>query len=122
MDRGLAVPVIKIFYDQALDAAMRENSAGIQAELEAMMREVLAADPARCQVVMCPALHATPLPVYVDLQFRANDHRTRPVVAEAMERTAAALTAATGTGVRIRAFNIDQAILHALDIGSGDEP
>ena len=86
------------------------------------MREVLAADPANCQVLICPVMHATPVPVYVDLQFRANDHRTRPVVSEAMNRTAAAVVAATGTGVRIRAFDIDQATLHALDIDPEEAP
>ncbi len=116
------MPVIKIFYDETLDAAMRANRADIQIKLETMMRQVLAADPAKCQVLMCPAMQATPLPVYVDLQFRANDHRTRHVVAKAMEHTAAAITMATGTGVRIRAFDIDQAILHALDVASDEVP
>ena len=116
------MPVIKIFYDEVLDAAMRANRDDIQTKLEAMMREVLAANPAKCQVLMCPVMQATPLPVYVDLQFRANDHRTRPVVAEAMEHAAAAITAATGMGVRIRAFDIDQAILHALDVASEEVP
>lgn len=114
------MPVIKIFYDETLDTAMRRARAQVQADLEAMMRDVLAADPAKCQVVMCAVMNATPLPVYVDLQFRANGHRSRPVVAEAMARTAAAITAATGTGIRIRAFDIDQPILHALDVAPGD--
>ena len=114
------MPVIKIFYDEVLDAAMRANRDDIQTKLEAMMREVLAANPAKCQVLMCPVMQATPLPVYVDLQFRANDHRTRPVVSEAMNRTAAAIIAATGTGIRIRAFDIDQATLHALDVSSDE--
>lgn len=116
------MPVIRIFYDETLDVAIRANRMQIQAELEAMMREVLAADPTKCQVVMCAVMHATPLPVYVDLQFRANDDRTRAVVAKAMERTATAITAAIGAGVRIRAFDIDQATLHALDVASGDAP
>lgn len=116
------MPVIKIFYDVALEAPMRANSADIQTKLETMMREVLAADPAKCQVLICPAMQATPLPVYVDLQFRANDHRTRAVVSDAMDRTAAAITAATGSGVRIRAFDIEQATLHALDVRPDEAP
>lgn len=116
------MPVIKIFYDEPLDAAMRAERADIQAKLEAMMRNVLKADPAKCQVLFCRAMQSTPVPVYVDMQFRANDHRTRPVVVEAMRRTAAAIRTATGTGVRIRAFDIDQASLYALDISSDEEP
>ncbi|MEC3861809.1 hypothetical protein VK792_10980 [Mesobacterium sp. TK19101] len=114
------MPVIRIFYDETLDPIMRAGRTEIQDKLEAMMREVLAADPAKCQVVMSAVMHATPKPVYVDLQFRANDHRTRAVVSEAMDRTAAAILAVTGTGIRISAFDIDQATLHALDLGSGE--
>ena len=98
-DRSCTMPVIRIFYDETLDVVMRANREGIQAKLEAMMREVLAADPAKCQVVMCAVMHATPKPVYVDFQFRANDHRTGDVVAKAMEHTAVAIAAATGTGL-----------------------
>lgn len=114
------MPVIRIFYDEALDSAMRAGRAGIQIKLEAMMRHVLAADPTKCQVVMCAAMHATPMPIYVDFQFRANDFRTREVVDEAMKQTAAAIVAATGAGIRIRAYDIDQSALHALDIPNGD--
>lgn len=114
------MPVIRIFYDETLDPVMRAGRTGIQDKLEAMMREVLAADPAKCQVVMSAVMHATPKPVYVDLQFRANDHRTRDVVSEAMERTAEAILSVTGTGIRIRAFDIDQATLHALDQEAGE--
>jgi hypothetical protein len=114
------MPVIRIFYDETLDPVMRSRRGEIQDKLEAMMREVLAADPAKCQLVMSAVMHATPKPVYVDLQFRANDHRTHEVVSEAMTRTAAAIVTATGTGIRIRAFDIDQTTLHALDREAGE--
>jgi hypothetical protein len=39
-----------------------------------------------------------------------------------MDRTAAAITAATGSGVRIRAFDIEQATLHALDVRPDEAP
>jgi hypothetical protein len=110
------MPVIKIFYDETLDPKVRNARGDIQAGLEAMMRENLAADPTKCQVVLCASMHVTPLPVYVDMQYRANDYRTAEVVAGAMRKTADVLTAALGAGVRIRAFDIDQATLHALDI------
>ena len=113
------MPVIRIFYDEALDAPMRAGRVEIQTSLEAMMRDVLAADPAKCQVVMCASMHATPMPVYVDFQFRANDFRTRSVVAKAMEQTALAIQSVIKAGVRIRAYEIDQTTLHALDIPAG---
>lgn len=114
------MPVIRIFYDEALDGAMRANRFEVQAKLEAMMRQILAADPAKCQVVMCAAMHATPMPIYVDFQFRASEFRTSKVVAIAMKETAAAIFSATGAGIRIRAYDIDQSTLHALDIPNGD--
>lgn len=116
------MPVIRIFYDEALDDSMRAGRAELQSKLEAMMREVLAADPAKCQIVMCASMHATPVPVYVDFQFRANDFRTRAVVAEALKRTAEAITDVIGSGIRIRAYDIDQSTLHALDISAGEAP
>lgn len=114
------MPVIRIFYDEALDDAMRAGRAEMQSKLEAMMREVLAADPAKCQIVMCASMHATPMPIYVDFQFRANDFRTRAVVAEALKRTSEVISAVTGSGIRIRAYDIDQSMLHALDISAGE--
>lgn len=110
------MPVLKIYYDETLDGAVRRHRDEIQTGLERMMREVLRADPAKCQVIMTAAAHVTPLPIYVDMQFRANDHRTRDVVAAAMQDVACILGDALGAGIRIRAFDIDQAGLHALDV------
>jgi hypothetical protein len=110
------MPVLKIFYDETLDATVRSRRHDIEAGLAVMMRNVLNADPAKCQVVLCSSVHVSPLPVYVDMQYRANDHRTADVVAAAMRDTATVLTDALNAGIRIRAFDIDQATLHALDV------
>ncbi|MES0811859.1 hypothetical protein ABLO27_20385 [Roseibium sp. SCPC15] len=110
------MPILKIFYDDKLDPLVRANRTRIQEGLERMMREVLLADPDHCQVIMCASIHCTPKPVYVDMQFRAKEHRTREVVAQAMEAIAEVMLKALAAGVRIRAFDIDQAMLHALDV------
>lgn len=114
------MPVVKIFFDESLDDAVRNHRTAIQAGLERMMRDVLAADPAKCQVVMVASGHCTPKPVYVDMQYRAEDHRDRAVVAQAMQNVAAVLQGALGCGLRIRAFDIDQTALHALDLDAGE--
>jgi 3-oxoacyl-[acyl-carrier-protein] synthase III len=110
------MPILKIFYDDKLDPLVRANRTQIQEGLERMMREVLLADPDHCQVIMCASIHCTPKPVYVDMQFRAKEHRTREVVAQAMEAIAEVMLKALAAGVRIRAFDIDQVMLHALDV------
>lgn len=109
------MPVLTFYYDDSLDDAVRAHRAAIQDGLEAVMRDVLIADPAKCQVVMVEARHASPKLVHVALQFRAKPHRTRALVAEAMDQTASVLHGALGCGLHIRAFDVDQAFLHALD-------
>ncbi len=109
------MPVLTIYYDESLDEAVGAHRAAIQDGLEAMMRDVLVADPANCQVVMVAARHSSPKPVHVALQFRAKAHRTRAVVAEAMDHVASVLHVSLQCGLHIRAFDIDQASLHALD-------
>ena len=110
------MPVLKIYYDESLDEAVRANRAAIHDGLERMMREVLAADPANCQVVMVGSRHCSPKPVYVDMHFRAKSHRTGAVVEKAMDEVARVLRESLQCGLRIRAFDIDQAALHAFDI------
>ncbi|MEM7123075.1 MAG: hypothetical protein AAF563_17480 [Pseudomonadota bacterium] len=109
------MPVLTIYYDESLDDAVRAHCAAIQEGLEAVMRDVLVADPAKCQVVLVVARHASPKRVHVALQYRAKPHRTRAVVAEAMNQVASVLHGALGCGLHIRAFDIDQSFLHALD-------
>ena len=109
------MPVLKIYYDASVEEAVRTHCAAIQDGMEGMMREVLAAHPAHCQVMLVASHHCAPKPVFVDLQFRAKAHRTRAVVAQAMEEAARVLHTTLGCGLRIRAFAIDQATLHALD-------
>lgn len=109
------MPVIRIFYDASLDKVMRSNRTRIQSDIEVVMQETLAADLGNCQVVMCVAMLSTPLPIYVDLQFRANNHRTHAVVDEAIKRLAVTIATASKSGVRIRAFDIDQSSLHHFD-------
>lgn len=110
------MPVLKIFYDESLDSRVRAKRHDIQGDLNRMMRDVLAADPAKCQVIMIPTMHCTPKPVYVDLQFRANPHRTQDVVERAMQDISGVLLHYLKVGLRIRGFDIDQATLHALDV------
>lgn len=109
------MPVLKIFYEESLDVRVQAGRADIQAGLERMMRETLKADPDKCQIVMCTAKHMSPKPVYVDMQFRANEYRTPAVVGEAMQQVAEVLSKAIGAGIRIRAFDIDQSTLHAFE-------
>jgi len=110
------MPVLKIFYRDTLDTEVCKHGVHIQEALESMMRNTLRADPARCQVIMLSAGHVTPKPVFVEMQFRANNHRTPEIVSDAMQRVAEILQRALGVGIRIRAFDIDQASLHALDV------
>ncbi|MGO2236810.1 hypothetical protein B6N13_05500 [Marinomonas sp. UCMA 3892] len=110
------MPVIKIFYSETLDAAVREQNETIQAGLEHMMREVLQADPAKCQVVFSCSTFVTPLPVYVDMQFRANEYRQGAVIETAMDKIVDVVGKALSTGIRIRAFAIDQSTLYARDV------
>ncbi|MEM9629704.1 MAG: hypothetical protein AAGA50_00165 [Pseudomonadota bacterium] len=110
------MPILKIFYDETLDVLVRANRLHIQEGLERMMREVLLADPDHCQVIMSASVHCTPKPVYVEMQFRAKDHRTQEVLARAMDTIAELMLKALAAGVRIRAFDIDEAMLHALDV------
>lgn len=110
------MPVLKVFFDERLDDAVRRAAGEMQAGLAMMMRDCLKADPAKCQVIFCASIVISPAPIYADMQFRANDHRTPEVVAEAMRLTAEILVGALGAAVRIRAFDIDQATLHALDV------
>jgi hypothetical protein len=114
------MPVLKIFYTETLDDAARDNSAVIQRTLEGMMLNTLHADPANCQIILVSAVQIAPMPVYVDIQFRANEHRTRDVVSNAMEEVAEVLLRTFGTSIRIRAFDIDQAALHAFDVERPD--
>lgn len=109
------MPVLKIYYEDGLDDVVRTRRSAIQAGLETMMRDVLAADPANCQVVMVAVRHCSPKPVYVDMQFRATAHRTQAVVAQAMNDMASVIGGLLNCGMRIRAFDIDQSRLHALD-------
>jgi len=110
------MPVVKLFYDEALDAAVRAGGDAIEAGLAEVLRTRLFADPAKCQIIMVPAARVTPMPVYVDIQFRANERRTQEVVAGAMQEVARILGDVLGAGLRIRAFDIDQSGLHALDV------
>lgn len=107
------MPVLKIYYEDSLDDAVRTHRAAIQDGLETMMRDVLAANPANCQVVMVASRHCSPKPVYVDFQFRATAHRTQAVVAQAMADIASVIGGLLNCGMRIRAFDIDQTCLHA---------
>ena len=116
------MPVLKVFYDEALDETVRTHRAEMTSRFETMMRERLKADPRNCQVVMAPASHMSPTPVYVDMQFRANDYRSREVVEQAMRDISDAVQGALGTSVRIRSFDIDQATLHALDVEEPAQP
>ncbi len=109
------MPVLKIYYDESLDEAVRTHRAAIRQGMEGMMRDVLAADPAHCQVMMVASHHCTPKPVFVELQFRAKAHRTRAVVARAIDEVARILHLTLDCGLRIRAFDIDEDNLHALD-------
>lgn len=109
------MPVLTIYYDDSLDEAVRTHRVAIQDGLEKMMRDVLVADPANCQVVMVESRHCSPTPVYVDIRFRAKPHRTRAVVAQAMNDVATVVGDALGCEMHIRAFDIDQAALHALN-------
>lgn len=110
------MPVLKIFYRDTLDTEVRKHGVHIQEALEAMMRNTLRADPAKCQVIMLSAGHVTPKPVFVEMQFRANNHRTPEVVSDAMQEVAGILRRTLGVGLCIRAFDIAQAGLHALDV------
>jgi len=110
------MPVIKIFYAETLDGAVRNHNHAIQDGMECMMREVLHADPAKCQVVFVPSTFVTPLPIYVDMQFRATEHRQGAVIERAMDKIAAILGEMLSTGIRIRAFAIDQSTLYARDV------
>ena len=114
--------VLKIFYDDALESAIRDNRLQIVAGLEKMMRERLRADPAKCQIIMSAAMHISPLPVYVDMQFRANEFRCCDVVAEAMKDIATILQGCLATSIRIRSFDIDESTLHALDVDGQSQP
>ena len=115
------MPVLKIFFDEDLTDDMRTTRKKIQSGLESMMRDILKADPDKCEVLMISVLHASPKPVYVDMQFRANTHRSPAVVAEAMQEVVRILAPALGVALRIRAFDIDQAGLHALDTDGPDK-
>ena len=110
------MPVIKIFYTETLDADVRKHNQTIQSGLEHMMREVLHADPAKCQVVFACSAFVTPLPIYVDMQFRATEYRQGAVIEIAMDKIVQVLGETLSTGIRIRAFAIDQSTLYARDV------
>ncbi|MBJ7556769.1 hypothetical protein [Marinomonas spartinae] len=110
------MPVIKIFYAETLDGTIRENQEFIQEGLERMMREVLHANPAKCQIVLLSSTFVSPLPVYVDMQFRATEYRQSIVVEEAMDQVVSVFRQVSPTGIRIRAFSIDQTTLYARDV------
>ena len=110
------MPVLKIQYDEKLHATVQAHRSQIQIDLEAVLTDTLAADPAKCQIIMQSSLLCSPMPVYVDLQFRANDYRTREVVAGATQSIKQVLQQYLNAGIRIRAFDIDPAVLHALDV------
>lgn len=110
------MPVLKLFYDESLDSTVRKNSESIVAGLEALIRDLMHAEAAKCQIILTSAFHMSPLPIYVDLQFRATEERTTTTVSVAMTEIARLLIDNLGEGIRIRAFDINQAHLHALDI------
>lgn len=109
------MPVLKLFYDESLDKVVREHSQSLVTELAELLRHHLRAEPEKCQIMLLPVAYMSPLPVYIDLQFRANEHRSCEVLTNAMQAIAGTVGQSCGTGLRIRAFDIDQAGLHALD-------
>ena len=112
------MPVLHICYDESLEPAIRA-SGELVAELSAALCDKLDAVAEKCQVVLTRGLSVSPLPIYVELKFRANTGRDDQRVADAMQSVADILTSRLATGVRIRGFAIDQARLHALDVPTG---
>lgn len=109
------MPVLKIFYDERLDDAVRRRLSVIEAELTQVISKTLKADATSCQIILASCLKSSPSPLYADLQFRANEFRTDELIANAMQEIANVFIGSVGAGIRIRAFSIDEATLHALD-------
>ena len=111
-----SMPIAKIFFDKSLTDKVRKHHADLQNGLEHMMVDQLKTRPELCQVIMVPSLYVSRLPVFVDLQFREADHRNRQVVDDCLKVIARLINNHLGSGVRIRAFDLNQSRLHALDV------
>jgi len=110
------MPVLKIHIDQRFDDAVRERGQTLIETLSAVLVGGLAADPAKCQILLLPGAMVSPAyPLYVDLQFRANSRRGSAQIDATLARIAGILEAQFHCAIRLRAFALDESMLFALD-------
>ena len=115
------MPVVKIFYKQDLENKIEKNLSGLEKGINDVLLSIMKADPLKCQILFLPVRHCSPLPVFVDFQFREQTYRTRAVLEEAMNIISETLMACLNVDVRIRAFDIKPELLHALDRLVGED-